>query len=651
MRRFLCFCLGLVLGFTLVLPVHLMAGNLNIQTSDGYNIGLNKPYKGFFVDLEGNLTVMMDGIMNDLPKPFQYEPTITISGAGTDNATGIVNGTNGNPVTFNISCSDSSGIPTLTYALPAPLQGEPSPFTSLAPSNPDQGTFTKTYTTVSTNIVIFQASITETPAGGGSPQTFTTRREIKIVIAEPTSTLTVAATNGTVSATLNGQPVALPWTGTSGNSIVLTATPNAGYAFGSWSGDASGTTSPVTVVMNGNKNVTANFTAIAYTLTVNIAGTGTGTVTKTPQKTTYTYGDQVVLTANATSGSFAGWSGDCSGTTNPYTLTMNGNKNVTATFNTIAQCTVTVQSAGATGGGSIIGSSSQSASCDGSTVTFIVAVYGGYTATPSEGSLVQGTSVNWSLTVSANPTRTITITYSQGQTGCTSYVQLSLTNAGGSVSGANPASATCGAAVSFSGIFNSGYSGGSATEGTFSPSGLYWSLGGISAPTTNGQTKTVSLTFTGSGPTPGACTSGIDLSSDVARAIRLDKEIRSSSGGYIGKYGYENPGIYTNTSFYLLPASDTVVFLVDPAGFGLEPAATPSNIGISVMDYSQTAYGQLTLQVKRADRSNCYIKNVGMMSFNNQFANFYDTRYSAGDKFLIYVTAPASMNVAIRWGF
>ncbi|MDL1911680.1 hypothetical protein FBQ81_13485 [Chloroflexi bacterium CFX6] len=46
---------------------------------------------------------------------------------------------------------------------------------------------------------------------------------------------------------------------TAGTVIQLTALPSTGFAFGGWSGDASGTTNPVSITMNGNKNVTATF--------------------------------------------------------------------------------------------------------------------------------------------------------------------------------------------------------------------------------------------------------------------------------------------------------------------------------------------------------------------------------------------------------
>ena len=116
--------------------------------------------------------------------------------------------------------------------------------------------------------------------------------------------------------------------------VTLTVTPNAGCSFSSWSGDLSGNANPALITMNGNKIVTANFTQIcAYTLTTNVNPVGSGTVTKNPDKGTYCPNEQVTLTVTPNAGySFSSWSGDLSGNTNPATITMNGNKTVTANF-------------------------------------------------------------------------------------------------------------------------------------------------------------------------------------------------------------------------------------------------------------------------------------------------------------------------------
>ncbi len=47
-----------------------------------------------------------------------------------------------------------------------------------------------------------------------------------------------------------------------GTVVQLTALPNSGYVFTSWSGDVIGTTNPVSLTMDGDKSVTANFTAL-----------------------------------------------------------------------------------------------------------------------------------------------------------------------------------------------------------------------------------------------------------------------------------------------------------------------------------------------------------------------------------------------------
>ncbi len=141
-----------------------------------------------------------------------------------------------------------------------------------------------------------------------------------------TYTLTVTAVNGTVVK----NPVLVNYP--SGSTVTLTATPNTGFVFSSWSGDATGTTSPLTVTMNANKNITANFTAIAGTFTLNVIAVN-GTVLKNPDLVSYNSGASVQLTATANSGyTFTSWSGDATGTVSPLTVIMNANKNITANF-------------------------------------------------------------------------------------------------------------------------------------------------------------------------------------------------------------------------------------------------------------------------------------------------------------------------------
>ena len=45
----------------------------------------------------------------------------------------------------------------------------------------------------------------------------------------------------------------------SGTSVKLTALPASGYQFNSWSGDVTGNSNPITIIMDNDKNITANF--------------------------------------------------------------------------------------------------------------------------------------------------------------------------------------------------------------------------------------------------------------------------------------------------------------------------------------------------------------------------------------------------------
>lgn len=71
-----------------------------------------------------------------------------------------------------------------------------------------------------------------------------------------------------------------------------------------------------------------------HTMIISINPAGAGTVAKSPDKTSYNYNEIVQLTASPSSGfNFDHWEGDLSGASNPVNITMNGNKNITAVFN------------------------------------------------------------------------------------------------------------------------------------------------------------------------------------------------------------------------------------------------------------------------------------------------------------------------------
>ncbi len=116
-----------------------------------------------------------------------------------------------------------------------------------------------------------------------------------------------------------------------GDEVELTATADPGWTFAGWSGGATGSANPTTVTMDGDKTVTATFTQDEYALTVNVVGGGA--VARDPDQATYNYGDEVELTATADPGwTFAGWSGGATGSANPTTVTMDGDKTLTAHF-------------------------------------------------------------------------------------------------------------------------------------------------------------------------------------------------------------------------------------------------------------------------------------------------------------------------------
>src|SRR5450759_1867595 len=143
-----------------------------------------------------------------------------------------------------------------------------------------------------------QVTLSSTPVGGGTtsgsglfnaglPVTVTATQNTGYTFVNWTEKGTIASTSLSYTFTLNANRIlvanfalnAYTFTITASNGVVvrnpdqltynhgsavqLTATPNSGYTFTSWSGDATGSTNPLTVTMTANKVITANFTLIS----------------------------------------------------------------------------------------------------------------------------------------------------------------------------------------------------------------------------------------------------------------------------------------------------------------------------------------------------------------------------------------------------
>ena len=140
-----------------------------------------------------------------------------------------------------------------------------------------------------------------------------------------------AVSNGTISGIVAGGKYL------TGTSATLTAVPAAGYAFTGWTGAASGTANPLSVLMDADKTIGATFTR-QYTLTT--SALSNGSIIGIVVDSKYLTGTTATLTAVPVAGyAFTGWTGAASGTANPLSLLMNGDKTIGATF--VRQYTLT----------------------------------------------------------------------------------------------------------------------------------------------------------------------------------------------------------------------------------------------------------------------------------------------------------------------
>ena len=120
-----------------------------------------------------------------------------------------------------------------------------------------------------------------------------------------------------------------------GSSITITAIPKTGYVFSNWTNTSTNqtyTTNPLSITINENTNLVANFEKAAYNVMFTISGQGS------VQKEVvggggFTHGSQVKLTATPSDNySFFYWNNDPGDTENPKTITLEGDQNIPTKF-------------------------------------------------------------------------------------------------------------------------------------------------------------------------------------------------------------------------------------------------------------------------------------------------------------------------------
>ena len=157
-------------------------------------------------------------------------------------------------------------------------------------------------------------------------------------VPEPVSySVTVSASNGgsvsDVASFVN-----------SGSSLQITASPDAGYSFVGWTGSNESLNNPLSITVNADTNLVANF---VENIQLTVAAADGGSVSSASES--LAPGSSVTVTATAEEGyRFAGWTGAVESLDNPLTVSFESNAELIANF--IRQFTLTIA---ASNGGSV----------------------------------------------------------------------------------------------------------------------------------------------------------------------------------------------------------------------------------------------------------------------------------------------------------
>ena len=162
-------------------------------------------------------------------------------------------------------------------------------------------------------------------------------------ISQPISfTITVAPVYYTLNVTPDGGIVNIDGTNTThwekqyfvNTPVTIEAISTDNWQFSHWSGSLSGSANPMTITMNENKSILANF----ISKTVNLSLNGNGSIIIDQQAlvalpyTTLVQKDATIKINAYPPENFLRWSGDYQGGENPLTIVMDQNKSLTAQF-------------------------------------------------------------------------------------------------------------------------------------------------------------------------------------------------------------------------------------------------------------------------------------------------------------------------------
>jgi hypothetical protein len=195
------------------------------------------------------------------------------------------------------------------------------------------------------------------------------------------------------------------------NTVVsLTATPSNGWSFIDWTGDSTGTTNVITLLMNEPHAAQAVFGT-----TLSLFTNGNGAISLDPPNGPYPYGSQVEFNAQPASGSyFFGWAGNANGFNNPLTVIITNAEAITALFGALNSNQVTL-SVTPVGNGRVTVSPYTNVFTNGQTITL--------TAFPGSNSIFTG----WSGGV-ATTTNPVTFSIAGNEFVTATFVPGSSTN-------------------------------------------------------------------------------------------------------------------------------------------------------------------------------------------------------------------------------